>query len=65
MKPRAYLLITGCLFAVVAVGHLIRFVRQIPVRVGDLDIPMWVSAAGMVATGALSIWAFASARQKS
>ena len=63
MKPRAYLLVTGSIFAAVAVGHLLRLIRQLPVRVGELDIPMWVSVAGLIATGALSAWAFALARR--
>jgi len=57
MKSRPYLLVSGAVFALVAVGHLLRAVNDWPVRVGEWEIPTWVSWAAVVVAGALCVWA--------
>lgn len=54
---RSYLLITGVLFGVVALAHLVRLALGWPVQIGDLAVPLWVSVIGALVAGALSIWA--------
>jgi hypothetical protein len=53
-----YAVISALIFAVVTLGHLVRIIRQWPVQVGPLAIPMSVSWIGLVIAALLSIWGF-------
>ncbi len=64
MCRKSYLVISGAIFGVVAIGHLARLVYCLPVRVGEWTVPMWPSWGGLVAAGILSLWAFSVLRQK-
>jgi hypothetical protein len=55
---RAYLQISGTLFGVVALAHVLRVAEKWPIEVGGWFVPMWVSMVGFLLTGALAIWAF-------
>ena len=57
MSSRAYLVVSGTIFGLVAVAHLVRAVYQMPVHVGDWAFPMWASWGGFVVAGALCAWA--------
>lgn len=63
MHRKAYYLITGTLFAAVAVAHLVRLVAGWQIRVDGTDVPLWVSWLGLAVPGALAVWAFALARR--
>ena len=52
-----YLVISGTVFAVVAVAHLIRAINAWPITIGRWNVPVEVSWLGAIATGALSLWA--------
>jgi len=54
---RLYLLISGAVFALVAVGHLVRATSGWPLRVGEWDVPVWVSWVAVALAGSLSVWA--------
>ena len=43
------------IFAMVAVVHLLRFVLGWNANIAGTEIPMWVSVAGLVIAGGLSI----------
>jgi hypothetical protein len=60
---RAYILVSGLLFGVVAVVHILRLAYGWPVQIAGLSVPMDVSWAGIVVPGALCVWAFALARR--
>ena len=60
---RAYLVISGALFAVVALGHVLRLALGWPAEIGGWAVPMWVSWIALVAAAALSFWAFRLARK--
>lgn len=60
---RAYLLISGAIFCVVALAHALRVIQQWPVEVAGWALPMWVSVVGFLLTGALAFWAFRAASQ--
>jgi hypothetical protein len=64
MCRRSYLVISGIIFGLVAVGHLARLVYHWPVQVGEWSTPMWPSWGGMAVAGILSLWAFSLLRQK-
>lgn len=65
MSRRPYLLLSGTIFLVVAVLHLLRLVTSEPVLVGTTAVPLWLSWLGFPAAAALSLWAFALARKES
>ena len=54
---RAYLQISGTLFGVVAVGHLLRLFRHWPVELAGYAVPVWASWVGLLLAGTLSVWA--------
>ena len=60
---RPFTRIAAGLLMVVALGHLYRLVRGLPVTVGHCAIPLWLSAAGMVAAAGLSVMLFREARR--
>ncbi len=55
---RLYFLITATLLGLVALAHLLRVVYGLEVRVGQGNLPLWLSAAGFVGAGVLSAWGF-------
>jgi hypothetical protein len=54
---RAYLQISGTLFELIALGHVLRLLRHWPVDLAGYPVPLWVSWLGLVIAGELSIWA--------
>jgi len=62
---RAYLWITGLLFAVVALVHVLRLAYGWPVQIAGTTVPLEVSWLGLVVPGALCVWAFSLARRTS
>ena len=54
---RTYLRITGTLFGLIAVGHLLRLFRHWPVDFAGYALPLWASWVGLLLAGGLSIWA--------
>ena len=53
-----YAAISALIFALVALGHLLRIVKQWTVQIGPLAVPMSVSWIGLLITALLSIWGF-------
>jgi hypothetical protein len=60
---RAYYQVSGTLFALIALVHVLRVVQSWPIDVAGWVMPMWVSVAAALVTGALAIWAFRAGRQ--
>jgi undecaprenyl pyrophosphate phosphatase UppP len=58
MNTRLYLFITGIIFGIVAVLHLLRVVNQWDFQLGPWLFPMWVSWLGALVPALLSVWAF-------
>jgi hypothetical protein len=54
---RAYLQISGGLFGLVALAHLLRLFRHSPIDLAGHMVPMWASWLGLVLAGGLSVWA--------
>ena len=61
MNSRTYVTVTGTVFAIVAVLHLIRVVNGWSVEVGPWSVPIGVSWFGTVFPAVLCVWAFRSA----
>jgi hypothetical protein len=62
MHEKSYLYLSGGIFGIVAIAHLVRVVYQLPVQVGGSEFPVWLSWAGLAIAGILSGWAFRLAR---
>lgn len=63
---RAYEVVSGAVFAVVAVAHAWRAARAWAVHVDAWSIPVWPSWVVALAAAGLSVWAFrrATARRR-
>jgi len=57
MNARAYLIISGTIFGIVAVFHLLRVVTSCDLVLGTWAAPMWVSWLGTLVPAVLCIWA--------
>ena len=58
MSSKPYFFISGTIFGMVALAHVLRVVSQVQVHVGDWAFPMWLSWGGFAVAGALWAWAF-------
>ena len=56
MMVKSYIAISAIIFAVVAIGHLVRIVQGWQVQLGDLGVAMSVSWAALVVSAALALW---------
>jgi len=54
--PRTGLRIAAILFAIFAIGHLVRLLTHTAVLVGTHQIPMGVSLFGLIVGAGLSLW---------
>jgi hypothetical protein len=59
MKSR-YFLASGVIFGFMALAQLFRAVMQVPVQIGSVEVPVWVSWVAVVLAGGMCTWAFAS-----
>jgi hypothetical protein len=48
--------VASIFFAIFAVAHIVRLVKQAYVIFGSTEIPMWVSVVALIVAGGLSIW---------
>jgi hypothetical protein len=55
-SPKLGLRVAASIFGLVCLGHLWRLVRHVDVRLGAYDVPMWLSIAGVLIAGGLSLW---------
>jgi hypothetical protein len=58
MSNKQYFLISGLLFTLVAIAHLLRVVLGVPVQIDSAAVPMAVSWVGFAVPAALAYWAF-------
>jgi sterol desaturase/sphingolipid hydroxylase (fatty acid hydroxylase superfamily) len=55
---RAYEVVSGVVFAAVAVGHAWRAARAWAIQIDAWSIPFWPSWVAALAAASLSVWAF-------
>ena len=55
-SPRTGLRVASVIFAVFAIGHLLRLINQAQVTVGTLTIPIGVSWIALTVAALLCIW---------
>lgn len=58
MNASIYLVVSGCIFGVVAILHLFRVLNGWPLVLGPWSVPVWVSWFGAVIPLVLCITAF-------
>ena len=58
MKQRGFNKLTGVIFAVIAVLHLLRVIYSWDAQIGTFAIPIWLSWIALVVSGFLSYTAF-------
>jgi hypothetical protein len=54
---KAYLAISGGIFCLVALLHLMRIIFHAPVQIGGWSVPFWISWGGFVVPAVLCAWA--------
>ncbi len=55
--------VAGIIFLLVAIMHLVRLIRGIPVTMAGIEVPVYVSLFAFVAALLLAIWMFAASKQ--
>jgi hypothetical protein len=58
MGRSGYRTVSGIVFGLIALGHGIRAVMQLPAQLGATSIPIWVSWLAVAVAGGLCLWAF-------
>lgn len=58
-----YLTISGLVFGVIAIAHVVRVALGWPVTVGTYAVPTWASAIAFVVCGWMAGWAVRLSRQ--
>ena len=58
MMQKAYLLICGTVFLLVAGAHLARLVMGWEIMIAGGVVPHWISIPGLLIAGLLSAWGF-------
>jgi len=58
MSNRQYLAVSGTIFSIVALAHLVRIIQNWSVQVDQWGVPMEVSWVGFAITLVLALWAF-------
>ena len=53
-----YSVVSGVVFGFIAIAQSVRALRQLPVHVGDFEIPVWLSWVAVAIAGSLCVWAF-------
>ena len=48
--------VASVIFALFAIGHAVRLVKQAQVTVGTYQIPMWISVVALIIAAILSTW---------
>ncbi|MDH3621901.1 MAG: hypothetical protein OER91_13475 [Gammaproteobacteria bacterium] len=62
MEHKNYCIVSGVLFSLVALAHLLRIVNGMSIQVDDYAVPMFVSWVALVVPAGLAFWAFRISR---
>ena len=58
MNARTYVVVSGAVFGLVAILHLLRVLNGWTLMCGPWSIPMWISWGGTVFPALLCVWAW-------
>jgi hypothetical protein len=65
MGSKNYCAVSGVLFTLVALAHLLRIVYGMSIHVDEYVVPMFASWVGLVVPAGLAFWAFRINRESS
>jgi hypothetical protein len=65
MGHKTYCTVSGVLFALVAIAHLLRIGYGMSIQVDGYGVPMFVSWFGLLVPAGLAFWAFWITRESS
>jgi len=65
MGHKEYCVVSGVLFTLVALAHLLRIVYGMSIQVDGFSVPMLFSWFGLIVPTALAVWAFRISRASS
>ena len=54
----SYAIVSALIFALVAIGHLVRIFKRWTVQIGPYNVYMNISWAGLAVAALLAIWGF-------
>ena len=60
---RAYLRISGVVFGVITLLHILRLLLHWSAQIADWAVPTWISRIAILGAAALCTWAFRLVRQ--
>lgn len=63
MNTKPYLIISGIVFALIAMGHGLRLGFRWPIKFNVWSVPLWASGVAILMMLILFIWAFLLARK--
>ena len=58
MGHKNYCVVSGVLFLLVALAHLLRIVYGMSIQIDDFAVPMLASSIGLMVSAGLAFWAF-------
>lgn len=58
MSARTYCTLSSVVFSVVALAHLLRAVRNVPLLLGTFAVPVWASWVAAIVAATLAVWGF-------
>lgn len=64
MRKDSALLIAGLIFTIVALFHLLRCLYQVPIILGPLSVPIWISWVAFVVATLLALFMFKARARK-
>ena len=62
MTEKLYLIISGVIFALIGLFHLLRIMFQWPAIVGAWTVPFTISVIAIIVAAVLTFWAFRLSR---
>jgi len=63
MRTKRVTFFAALLLGVIALLHMLRIFNPIPIIIGVVEIPIWISAIVFVVSGTLSCYLFNAARK--
>jgi hypothetical protein len=58
MDRKTFCMLTGIIFTLVALFHLVRIYMEWPVMIGDWSVPQWVSWVALIVAVGLAAFGF-------
>jgi len=55
--------VAGVIFSLVAIIHFLRVLRRVPLAIGDIQVPQYLSIIGFALALLLAIWMFTASKK--